>query len=270
MEAFPVSLANRKASFLATIAWEGRARLSLDPRDAGNWTGGKVGAGRLVGSKFGVSAMTAARYFPDKAMVDLTVDDALKVFVDGYWTPIRADAIAAGLDHCVSDDAYNAGPASALRRWKRGRFAATADAIGAIHAYATLRLSFLEALRTWKLYKRGWAARVAGVEAESVKMAHAAGSPLPRGLLTPGDHFAAASLAADRSAGSARNIGLAAMATALLAPAVPTHASVALATLVVCAACVAVHQFWTAHVHAARREALGDAADAANEVATAH
>jgi Glycosyl hydrolase 108 len=91
-----MTILNRKASFLATIAWEGRARLSLDPRDAGNWTGGKVGAGRLVGSKFGVSAMTAARYFPDKAMVDLTVDDALKVFVDGYWTPIRADAIAAG------------------------------------------------------------------------------------------------------------------------------------------------------------------------------
>jgi hypothetical protein len=101
-------------------------------------------------------------------------------------------------------------------------------------------------------------------------MAHAAGSPLPRGLMTPGEHFAAASLAADQSAGFARIIGLAATATALLAPAVSTHASLALAAIVLCAACVAAHQFWAAHVHAARREALGDAADAASGVATAH
>jgi lysozyme family protein len=257
-----MALGNREASFLATMAWEGRNKLSMDPRDPGNWTGARVGAGRLVGSKFGVSAMTAARYFPGKAMADLTVDDALRVFVDSYWEPIGADAMAAGLDHCASDDAYNAGPAGALSRWKRGRFAGASDPIAAIHAYSKLRLSFLEALWSWKFYKRGWAARVAGVEAESVRMAHTAGSLSPRGLMSPGDRFAAISLAAKESVGLARNIGLAATSIALLGLAVSRHVSFALTALVVSTACAAARQFWTAHVHAARRDAFGDAANA--------
>ena len=259
-----MAAANRTSSFLATMVWEGRDRLSLDPRDAGDWTGGRVGAGRLVGSKFGVSATTAARMFPGKAMADLTVEDALKAFVEGYWTPIGADAMAAGLDHCASDDAYNAGPVAALRRLKRCGFASGGDPIAAVHAYSKLRLSFLEALRSWKLYGRGWAARVAGVEAESVKMAHAAGSPSPRGSTTLAAHLCAASLAADRAAGSARNIGLGATAAALFTPAIPTQSGLGQSFILGAAVCAAVHQFWTAHVHAARREALGEAADEAN------
>ena len=260
-----MTLANRKSCFLATIAWEGRDGLSLDPRDAGNWTGGKVRVGRLIGSKYGVSAMTAARMFPDKPMADLTAEDALKVFVEGYWTPLGADGLASGVDHCVSDDAYNAGAGAAQRRMKRCGLAKGSDPIAAIHAYSELRLSFLEALRSWKLYRRGWAARVAGVEAESVRMAHASQAAPSRGLTALGAHFSAASQTADQAAGSARNTGLSAVAVALLAPIVSTRASLAL--ILAAALCAAVHQFWTAHIHTARREALGEAADEANRAA---
>ncbi len=30
--------------------------LSLDPKDPGNWTGGKVGLGKLLGTKYGIAA----------------------------------------------------------------------------------------------------------------------------------------------------------------------------------------------------------------------
>ena len=49
---------NRMASFLATMVWEGGAKLSLDRRDPGNWTGGKVGVGVVAGSQWGVSMET--------------------------------------------------------------------------------------------------------------------------------------------------------------------------------------------------------------------
>jgi lysozyme family protein len=259
-----MAASNRKASFLATMAWEGRDRLSRDPRDPGNWTGGKVGVGRLVGSKFGVSAATAARCFPGKAMADLTADDALEIFVDGYWTPVGADAMPVGLDHSVADDAYNAGPAAALRRWRRGGFAKNPDPATAIHAYAKLRLSFLEALRGWRFYQRGWAARVAGVEAESVKMVYAAEAAVAHPSMRPGDYLAAKSLVADQAATRAHKTALAAASVALLTPAASSHANPVAAIVVAAAVCTAVHQFWTAHVHAARRDALGEAADEAN------
>jgi Glycosyl hydrolase 108 len=261
-----MAAANRKPSFLATMAWEGRDCLSLDPRDAGNWTGGKIGAGKLVGSKFGVSAKTAARCFPGKAMAEITADDALKVFIEGYWVPIGAETMAAGLDHCVSDDAYNAGPSGALGRWKRIGGARASDSIAAIHAYSQLRLSFLEALRSWRLFRRGWAARVAGVEAESLKMAHAAGAMPLCWFAGPGDRFAAASIAADDLARKARDIALSATSIALLAPIVLARFGFISTLVSFVAAFIAAHQFWTTRIHMARREALGAAADEANGI----
>jgi lysozyme family protein len=252
---------NRKASFLATMNWEGRDRLSMDPRDPGNWTGGKVGIGHLIGSKYGVSAMTCARMFPGKRILDLTIDDALKVFVDGYWTPIGADALAPGVDHCVADDAYNAGPGAALGRWRRGGFAAEADPVATIHAYSERRLSFLEALRTWKLYAAGWARRVAGVEAESIVMAHAAGAKLKAATLA--DHLTDTSHEAGDKASAAFGRAVLSGAVAIAVPVAAPHGGLALLAAFGAAAVAALHQIHVAHVAACRRDALGDAAEAA-------
>ena len=43
-----------------------------DSRDAGNWTGGKVGVGKLVGTKFGLSAAT----YPTLDIKNITIVEA--------------------------------------------------------------------------------------------------------------------------------------------------------------------------------------------------
>lgn len=253
-----MTASNRMASFLATMKWEGRDKLSLVSGDSGNWTGGKVGIGKLMGSKFGVSAMVMARL--GKTPATLTEDDALKLFVDGYFVPVGADLMAVGVDHCVSDDAYNAGPGAALGRWRRGGWTKASDPVAAIHAYSARRLSFLEALRSWKLFGRGWAARVAGVEAESLKMARAAGALLPQGLLAVSDHLTGQSDSAGQRATAARwRAGLATLAV-VATPAATAHIGLATGVVMLAAAAGALHQYWSAHVQAARRAALGDAA----------
>lgn len=163
-----MSASNKLPSFLATMAWEGGAAISMDPRDAGNWTGGQAGVGRLAGSKWGVSAMVAARLFPGVKMEDLTEAQALSVFVSKYWNPVGGDSLPIGLDHCVSDDSYNAGPANALKLLSG---ISTADPVDAIKAFSKRRLSFLQSLSAWSRYGGGWGNRVGGVEAESIKMA---------------------------------------------------------------------------------------------------
>jgi lysozyme family protein len=165
-----MAASNRMASFLATMRWEGGDALSLDPRDPGNWTGGRTEVGALVGSQWGVSAPVALKNGLRPGSV--TADEALKLFVEAYWLPISADHLPAGLDHAASDDAYNAGPAGALRRIAKVQSDKAHYTVAArIHAYSALRLSFLESLRTWRVFRVGWARRVAGVEAESLKMA---------------------------------------------------------------------------------------------------
>ena len=46
------------AAWTAWLAFLGpeEGTLSLDPTDTGNWTGGAVGRGTLVGTKYGISA----------------------------------------------------------------------------------------------------------------------------------------------------------------------------------------------------------------------
>jgi lysozyme family protein len=159
-----MSATNRMASFLATMKWEGGDRLSLDHRDPGNWTGGRVGQGELRGTRWGV----AASAHPTLDIANLSAGDALRIFVEGYWSPIDGDGLEVGVDHCVSDDAFNSGPGAARRRYARAHTAG--DALATIHAHSRARLGFLHALRNWRTFGRGWAARVAGVEAESVRM----------------------------------------------------------------------------------------------------
>ncbi len=162
-----MSAANLSASFLATMAWEGGGALSLDRRDPGNWTGNRVGAGALKGTKWGV----AAGSHPGLDIARISQEQAQAIFFRDYWAPVAADALPAGLDHCVVDDSYNAGPRNAARLMARGAISPTDDPVTAIKAFSRLRLSFLRGLRNWRVFGAGWARRVGGVEAESLRMA---------------------------------------------------------------------------------------------------
>lgn len=52
-----------------------------DPRDDGNWTGGKRGVGECRGTKFGISAKT----YPHLDIKNLTVDDAKAIYLVEWW-----------------------------------------------------------------------------------------------------------------------------------------------------------------------------------------
>jgi lysozyme family protein len=251
-----MSATNRRASFLATMKWEGGETLSLDRADPGNWTGGRVGAGALRGSRWGVSASA----HPTLDIANLTIDDALKIFVDGYWNAIGADAMADGVDHCVSDDAYNSGPGAALRRYRRR--VVVGDALATIRAHSLARLSFLRSLRVWRSFGRGWAARVAGVEAESVVMATKTASADPSVSRAHVDAQArGAGAQAARSRGRAALLAL----IALLSPFVHLTltgrvVSISLALVTVMFAIAVGLSFWSMIVHQERSRALAKAA----------
>jgi lysozyme family protein len=52
--------------------------------DKGNWTGGEVGVGVLVGTKYGISAAE----FPTLDIPNLTTDQAAAIYQDRYWKPL--------------------------------------------------------------------------------------------------------------------------------------------------------------------------------------
>ena len=52
-----------------------------NPEDGGNWTGGKVGVGKLKGTKYGISAAE----FPTLDIVNLTEAEAQVIYKSKYW-----------------------------------------------------------------------------------------------------------------------------------------------------------------------------------------
>jgi len=134
-----------------------------DPDDPGNWTGGKVGEGQLVGTKYGISA--AAN--PDIDIPNLTWERAEDLYYTRYWLPSGAgDAWANGhkaVALVTMDGALHSG-VSRGRSWIE-------HAAGNPFPAVALRLKYLADLKVlWPRYGRGWTRRVASVMLEAAEL----------------------------------------------------------------------------------------------------
>ena len=70
-----------RTAFLITIDNAHEGGFQKMPNDSGNWTGGVIGVGELKGTKYGISA----REYPDLDIENLTVDQAIQIYQEGYW-----------------------------------------------------------------------------------------------------------------------------------------------------------------------------------------
>lgn len=86
--------------------------LSTDPTDKGNWSGGEVGSGTLIGTKYGV----AAAYHPGVDIKNLSLPDAELIHFDEYWSPACCEATPlARAALCLYDCAVNQGVGTAVK-----------------------------------------------------------------------------------------------------------------------------------------------------------
>lgn len=155
--------------------------LSMDRRDPGNWTGGKVGKGELRGTNMGI----AAHAHPGEDIKGMTVARAKAIYRQKYAAPIRFDELPAGIDLATLDPAINSGPSRGVRWMQQGlgimadgvmgpvtiKAARAANPVEAIQGACAARMGFLRGLKIWATYKNGWSRRVAAIEAAGVRMA---------------------------------------------------------------------------------------------------
>jgi len=157
-------------AFAYTVGIEGG--FQNDPRDNGNWTGGKVGAGVCKGTKYGISAAS----FPNEDIPNLTLDRAQFLAKTRYWDPLRLDQIDARVAAEAFDTAYNGGYAAKWLQAAAGLTGTQVDgnigpaSIAAINAadpekvlmrFDASRLEYMTDCATWPTYSRGWTKRVA-------------------------------------------------------------------------------------------------------------
>ena len=82
--------------------------------DRGNWTSGIVGTGKLKGTKYGISAMS----YPKLDILNLTEEDAEKIFHDDYWVANKCYALPDALSVALFDYVVNSPAKQAIKDFK--------------------------------------------------------------------------------------------------------------------------------------------------------
>jgi hypothetical protein len=78
--------------------------------DSGNWTGGKIGKGKLIGTKFGICAAS----YPKVDIPNLTLPVAARYYERDYFNPLQLPGIKSqGLATTILDTAVNCGVGTA-------------------------------------------------------------------------------------------------------------------------------------------------------------
>lgn len=102
-----------------------------------------------------------------------------------YWDAVRGDDLPAGVDYAVFDAAVNSGPGQAAKWLQRAVGVADDGKIGkatlaAVRAqsagivvgkFSAQRMAFLQGLKTFPVFGKGWSRRVAEVNAVAHNMA---------------------------------------------------------------------------------------------------
>ena len=120
----------------------------------------------------------------------LTRAEAAEIYKARFWHPVGGDLLAPGLDAAVFDYAVNSGPARASRALQQILGVGAEEGVGPrtlaalakaeprkiIWTLSRAREGFLERLRTFRVFGRGWRARVDAVEVAALDMARRAGA----------------------------------------------------------------------------------------------
>jgi lysozyme family protein len=125
-------------------------------------------------------------FVSEKEMRKLTPLMVAPLYKRKYWDACRADELLSGVDYCVFDVAVNSGPGRAIKFLQScvgatpdGGFGsitlalvkkAEEDPVRLVELYCAKRLEFLQSLKTFEVFGKGWSRRVAEVKEEALKM----------------------------------------------------------------------------------------------------
>ena len=145
----------------------------LDPGGATNWGCTQAVWEGYIGHKVSVDDMKA-----------LTKEDVKPLYKKRYWDAIHGDAIPSGLDYCLFDCAINSGVNRSAKIIQEivGVFADGAignntvsaitqlNPVTAINEFCDKRQAFLESLKTFPVFGKGWSKRVSEVRTRAIEM----------------------------------------------------------------------------------------------------
>lgn len=154
-----MAVGNFRKCSAVTEKWEGG--FSDHPADPGGRT--------MFGITHAVYAAWRKKHgFPQRPVQYCTIDEARKIYEENYWRPVNGETLAAGVDLATYDAAVNSG-VSRAKKWLLASVGERDDIT--VQRLCAKRLSFVQGLKTWKTFGRGWSRRIADIEAKGVAWA---------------------------------------------------------------------------------------------------
>lgn len=144
---------------------------SDNPKDPGNWTGGKCGIGELKGTKYGLAANT----YQSLDIKNITESQARAIYHEDWWQALGVNRFSPAMQFQIFDAAFNHGMYNASKIYQRAVGAKDDGIIGPktlcaanklsendrLLRFLAFRLKFYTSLRTFDDFGRGWSNRVA-------------------------------------------------------------------------------------------------------------
>lgn len=143
---------------------------TIDPDDGGNWTGGKPGAGDLLGTKWGISALS----YPSLDIKSLSREQAIAIYYRDFWEGKMLSNLPPQVAACVLDAGINMGQGTAVKLLQSVvgteqdgvigpqtvQAAAQIDQDELVPQYLAARMCYYAGLKNFPKYGKGWAARL--------------------------------------------------------------------------------------------------------------
>lgn len=118
---------------------------------------------------------------PVQSVRDISQAEIAAIYKASYWDLAKCDQLPAGISYVVFDGNVNSGVSQSIKWLQRALGVVAVDGVignatlAAVQNYGDMdrlvdaicdrRLAFMKALKTWKVFGRGWASRVAAVRA---------------------------------------------------------------------------------------------------------
>lgn len=99
---------------------------------------------------------------------NLTEGEWARIYHDGYWAnEINCEGLFPGVDLATFDAKVNSGP-SRGNKWLLASLDKNDNHVQTVKNICKRRLSFMQSLRIWKTFGKGWSRRVADIKAKGI------------------------------------------------------------------------------------------------------
>lgn len=122
---------------------------------------------------------------PRRPVRSITHAEALQIYYSNYWLKAGCEALVPGVDLAVYDASVNSG-VSRGRKWLMASLNPANDHVKTVKGICAKRLGFVQSLKIWNTFGKGWLNRITDIEATGVAWALAAMSANDNGQVVTG------------------------------------------------------------------------------------